>query len=38
MRKLKYTIGSILCIPAYLMYPFYWLGECIEYFLTGENN
>lgn len=38
MNKVKYVIGGILCSFAYILYPFYWLSECLEHYLIGDYN
>jgi len=38
MNKIKIIIGWVFISPAFLFYPFYFIGECIEYIFTGDDE
>jgi len=37
MNRIKTIIGWIAISPAFLLYPFYFISECVDYVLTEDD-
>jgi len=37
MNKIKIIVGWVFISPAFLLYPFYFISECIEYVLLKDE-